>query len=134
MSLPWVTFTDPEIAHVGTTEKEARPRYGKRVRTALWPMARVDRARTEVATDGFIKLIYLKGGRLRGATIASGRAGESIHGWSLALDHGFKVGDLARTLHAYPTYSLANMELASELQMQRALSGATGTVLKWLSR
>lgn len=133
ISVPWVTFTDPEIAHVGMTEEEARARYGRQVKTALKPMAEVDRARTEVATDGFIKLVYSTGGRLRGVTVASAQGGESIQGWGLALDHGLKLGDVARTLNAYPTYSLANMELAADLEMERLLSGASGKVVKWVS-
>ena len=84
--VPWTTFTDPEVAHVGLTEAQAREQFGDAVKTCDWPMARVDRARTEGDTDGFIKLVHKQNGTLLGATIVAARAGEMIHEWIVALD------------------------------------------------
>ncbi|HEV56366.1 MAG TPA: hypothetical protein ENN87_02570 [Phycisphaerales bacterium] len=56
--VPWTTFTDPEVAHVGLTEPQARERFGDAIVTCDWPMARVDRARTDRNTAGFIKLVH----------------------------------------------------------------------------
>jgi len=73
--VPWNTFTDPEVAHVGLTEEQARQRYGDKVQTYQWPMEKSDRAWTDDSTAGFIKLVYKKGGKLLGVTIvaAAGR-------------------------------------------------------------
>ncbi len=133
-ALPWVTFTDPEVAHVGLGEERARARYGAKVQVAMWPMTKVDRARTDMDTNGFVKLVHLKNGTILGATMVAGRAGEAIHEWALAIDHGLRVGALATTVHAYPTYSVATLELAAEAHLDRVFSGATGALLKRLAR
>ncbi len=113
--VPWTTFTEPEVAHVGLTEQQARDRHGHRIEVTNWPMAQVDRALTDGASAGFIKLVHQPNGRLLGATVVSRRAGEMIHEWTLALDQGRKVGDLADSIHVYPTYSMANMQVSSQL-------------------
>jgi len=120
--VPWATFTDPEVAHVGLTEEQARERLGDTVMTCDWPMERVDRAQAEGDTLGFIKLIHKKDGTLLGATIAAGRAGEMIHEWIVALEHGLKVGDLASVIHIYPTYSTASMQAAAEIRVGQWLT------------
>ena len=80
--VPWTTFTDPEVAHIGLTEQQARDRYDQRIEVTNWPMAQVDRALTDGASAGFIKLVHQPNGRLLGATVVSQRAGEMIHEWS----------------------------------------------------
>lgn len=60
--MPWTTFIDPEVAHVRLTEEQARARFGDAVMTCQWPMERVDRARAEGDTTGFIKLVHKKDG------------------------------------------------------------------------
>ena len=70
--VPWTTFTDPEVAHVGLTEDKARERFGDTVMTCDWPMERVDRARAESDTAGFLKLIHKKDGTLLGTTVVCG--------------------------------------------------------------
>jgi len=67
--------------------------------TCDWPMARVDRARTDGDTAGLIKLVHKKDGTLLGATIVAARAGEMIHEWIEALHEGIKVGDLSNAIH-----------------------------------
>jgi pyruvate/2-oxoglutarate dehydrogenase complex dihydrolipoamide dehydrogenase (E3) component len=107
---PWVTFTDPEVAHVGMTEAAAAD-HGARV--AYLPMDEMDRALTANHTDGFIKLLAgprpvlrdAGGGRILGATIVAARAGEMIHEPALAIATGMFTGRLAATTHAYPTWS-----------------------------
>lgn len=110
-AIPWVTFTDPEVARVGIAEAEA-PR-GARV--AWFPMSAFDRAIASGATEGFVKLIVgpravirdLGGGRVLGATIVAARAGEMIHEVALAMRTGMFAGRLAQTVHAYPSWSVA---------------------------
>lgn len=128
--VPWTTFTDPEVAHVGLTEDEARKKFGSAVMTCEWPMEWVDRARTEGDTVGFLKLVHKKDGTLLGATIVAGRAGEMIHEWIVALEHGLKVGDLAQVIHVYPTYSVASMQAAADIRVARLLGGTSGRIIR----
>lgn len=133
-SVPWTTFSDPEVAHVGLTEEQARRSLGDSVMTCEWPMERVDRARADGNTTGFVKLVHKKDGTLLGATIVAGRAGEMIHEWIIALDRGLKVGDLAGVIHVYPTYSTANMLAAVDIRVAQLLGGTSGQVIRGLSR
>ncbi len=132
--VPWTTFTDPEVAHIGLTEAEARKKHGDSVMTCQWSMEHVDRARTDRATVGFIKLVHKKEGTLLGATIVAARAGEMIHEWIVALEHDLKVGDLASDIHVYPTYSTAHMQAAAAVRMRQLLSGTSGRVIRGLAR
>jgi len=119
---PWVTFLDPEVAHVGLTEEAARAAHGS-VRAVTFPIARVDRARIGRHADGFVKLVtarrpllgWLGGGQLVGAQIVGPRAGELIHECALAIQTRMFAGRLAQTMHAYPTMSMAVQQAASQL-------------------
>jgi pyruvate/2-oxoglutarate dehydrogenase complex dihydrolipoamide dehydrogenase (E3) component len=132
--VPWTTFTDPEVAHVGLTEEQARKKFGDTFNTLEWPMERVDRAQAEGDTAGFVKLVHKKDGTLLGATIVAGRAGEMIHEWILALEHNLRVGDLAGVIHVYPTYSTASMQAAAAIRVQQWLSSPSGRVIRHLAR
>ncbi|MEJ2554876.1 MAG: FAD-dependent oxidoreductase [Anaerolineae bacterium] len=131
--VPWTTFTDPEVAHVGLTETQAWEKFGDAIMTCDWPMARVDRARTDGDTAGFIKLVHKKDGTLLGATIVASRAGEMIHEWIVALHEGIKVGDLANAIHVYPSYSAAGQQAAAAIRIDRLLSGTSGRVVRGLA-
>jgi pyruvate/2-oxoglutarate dehydrogenase complex dihydrolipoamide dehydrogenase (E3) component len=119
---PWVTFTDPEIAHVGLTEGEARERR-ERVEVVTYPMRRVDRARIEERPVGFVKLVTarrrvlgrLGGGELVGAQIVGPRAGELIQECALAMQTRCFAGRLTQTIHAYPSEALAVQQAAAQL-------------------
>ena len=110
-TVPWVVFTDPEVAHVGVDEATA-PR-GSRI--AYVPMREVDRARTAAQTRGYVKIIaaprpglgHYGGGRVVGATIVASRAGEMIHEPALALRTKMFTGRLGQLSHAYPSWSVA---------------------------
>ena len=132
--VPWTTFTDPEVAHIGLIETQAREKFGDAIMTCDWPMARVDRARIDGDTAGFIKLVHKQDGTLLGATIVASRAGEMIHEWIVALDRGLKVGDLAGAIHVYPTYSTASMQAAAAIRVEQLLSGTSGRVVRGLAR
>ena len=131
---PWAIFTDPEIAGTGLTEAQAVERFGEQVRVGVWPMERVDRAAAEGDTRGFIKVVYRKNGGILGVTIAGTRAGEMIHEWALAMDRSLKLGDLAQTMHVYPTFSMGNQQVALELRLEGMLAGWPGRVIKKLAR
>ena len=132
--VPWATFTDPEVAHVGLTESQARDRFGDGVMICHWPMTSVDRAVAESDTSGFVKLVHRSNGTVLGATIVAGRAGEMIHEWGLAIDQKLKVGQLAQSIHIYPTYSISTMQIAAKLKVDQVLSGNTGRLVKGLAR
>ena len=100
--VPRVTFTDPEIAHVGASEAEAL-KSARGVRVLRWPYAENDRAQAERRTSGFIKLVTGRRGRILGATIVGAGAGEMINLYALAVAKGLGVGDLAGYVAPYPT-------------------------------
>jgi pyruvate/2-oxoglutarate dehydrogenase complex dihydrolipoamide dehydrogenase (E3) component len=102
-ALPWVTYTDPELAQVGLTEAQARAIHGEGVRISRASFEDNDRALTEGDVRGFIKVVLDRKGRLLGATIVGSQAGELIHGWGLGLSAGIKLGKIASTIAAYPT-------------------------------
>jgi pyruvate/2-oxoglutarate dehydrogenase complex dihydrolipoamide dehydrogenase (E3) component len=132
-SVPWTTFTDPEVAHAGLTETEARNKYRHGdVGVRFVPMERVDRAVTESDTVGFMKVVHRKNGIVLGATVVAERAGEAIHEWALAISNRLKMGDLASTIHVYPTYSIANQQLASAYSVESFLKSKGGKLLKRL--
>ena len=120
-AIPWVVFTDPEVAQVGLTETEAAATHpGARV--AWLPVSEADRAVTTGRTEGFLKIIAGRrrvlgsagGGRVLGATIVAARAGEMIHEIALAMRTRMFTGRLAQTVHAYPTWSLAIQQTAAQ--------------------
>ena len=128
--VPWTTFTDPEVAHVGLGEAQARERFGDEVMTCDWPMAKVDRARAEGDTAGFIKLVHHKDGGLLGATIVAARAGEMLSEWIVALERGLKVDEVGSAIHVYPTYSTVSFQAAAAIRVQRLLSGTSGKIIR----
>jgi pyruvate/2-oxoglutarate dehydrogenase complex dihydrolipoamide dehydrogenase (E3) component len=120
-AIPWVVFTDPEVAQVGLTEAQAAAAHAG-ARVAYLPASEADRAITAGRTQGFVKIIAGRrrvlgtagGGRVLGATIVAARAGEMIHEPALAMRTGMFTGRLAQTVHAYPTWSLAIQQAAAQ--------------------
>ena len=100
--VPRVTFTDPELAHVGLTETQARERHS-RIRVLRWPFHDNDRAQTERATEGHIKVITNSRGTILGATIVGAEAGELISAWTLAVSRRLNIRAMASVVFAYPT-------------------------------
>jgi pyruvate/2-oxoglutarate dehydrogenase complex dihydrolipoamide dehydrogenase (E3) component len=109
--LPRVTFTDPELAHVGLTEQAARDRYG-RINVFRWPLHENDRAQVERTADGFVKATTDKKGRILGASIVGAQAGELIQVWSLAISQGLKITAMTRWVAPYPTLGEVNTRAA----------------------
>ncbi|MBG6162028.1 pyruvate/2-oxoglutarate dehydrogenase complex dihydrolipoamide dehydrogenase (E3) component [Labrenzia sp. EL_195] len=101
--VPWVTFTSPELAHVGMSEAEARAEYGARVKVLTSTYLGNDRAQAEGLTEGRLKLIAGPRGRLLGADIVGAQAGEIINLLSLALSQKMTMKDLAGFIAPYPT-------------------------------
>jgi pyruvate/2-oxoglutarate dehydrogenase complex dihydrolipoamide dehydrogenase (E3) component len=101
-AVPWVTYTEPELAHVGLAEAEARRRY-KNVRILRWPYHENDRAQAERETHGHIKVVTSKRGKILGATIVGVGAGELISTWTLAVSLGLKIRTMTEFIVPYPT-------------------------------
>ncbi len=100
--IPWVTYTDPELAQVGLTEADAMKQHG-RVSVLRWPYAENDRAQTEHKTEGFIKVLAGKRGRILGVSIVGANAGEMINVWALAMTKGLTLRDMTAYVPPYPT-------------------------------
>lgn len=139
-AIPWVTFTSPEVARVGITEAEGVTR---KARVAWLPMAELDRAIVSSETAGFVKLVVgprpllrnLGGGRVLGATVMAARGGEMIAEVVLAMRTAMFPARLALTTCAYPTWSLAVQQAASQLfiEVQGRRAQAAGTTLHELA-
>jgi pyruvate/2-oxoglutarate dehydrogenase complex dihydrolipoamide dehydrogenase (E3) component len=110
-TIPWVTFTDPEVAHVGLTEDAARALYGK-LAILRWPYAENDRAQAERETGGFVKVIASRRGKILGAGIVGAQAGELIQMWSLAMQKGISLKAMQSIVSPYPTLSEMNKRAA----------------------
>lgn len=132
-AVPWVTFTDPELAHVGLSEAEAATRHGE-VRVLRWPFHENDRAQTERATAGMIKVVTTRRGRILGADIVGKSAGELIHPWVLAVANGMKIGKLAGYIAPYPTLGEVGKRAAGSYFMPALFSARTKRLVRFLLR
>jgi pyruvate/2-oxoglutarate dehydrogenase complex dihydrolipoamide dehydrogenase (E3) component len=110
--IPWVTYTDPELAHVGLTEADARKAHGDTIRVLRWPFHDNDRAVAEGKTKGLVKIITLKNGRIIGASIVGQNAGDLIAMWTLAITQKLKVSAIANMVLPYPTLGEAGKRAA----------------------
>jgi pyruvate/2-oxoglutarate dehydrogenase complex dihydrolipoamide dehydrogenase (E3) component len=103
--VPWCTYTDPEVAHVGLGEKEAKQ---KNVEHDLFvvPLEDLDRAVVESEDAGFVKVLTARGSdKILGATMVGPHAGDLLHEFVLAMKAGIGLGTVASTIHAYPTFA-----------------------------
>ena len=128
--VPHTTFTDPEVARVGLNETEARAR-GIAFEFTRYDLAELDRAITDGADRGFVKVLTVPGkDRILGATIVGEHAGELLAEFVLAMKHGLGLNKLLGTIHAYPTFAEANKSVAGEWKRAHAPQ----RVLRWLER
>jgi len=130
--VPWVIFTEPEIAHVGLTEPEARRAHGDGVRVASLPFTAVDRAVISRRPHGLIKVItsgrpllgHAGGGAILGAHIVGPGAGELIHEFVVGMQVRAFAGRLAQAMHAYPSMSVGVQQAVARLfEAGRATAG-----------
>ena len=128
--IPWVTFTHPEVARVGLSEAEAKAR-GIAVEVTRYDLSDLDRAITEGAAHGFVKVLTPPGkDTLLGATIVGEHAGELLAEFTLAMKHGLGLNKILGTLHPYPTWSEAAKYAAGAWKRAHAPQ----TALAWLAR
>ncbi len=137
LSIPWCTYTDPEIAHVGLYERDADER-GIAVDTLTVPLATVDRAILDGETEGFARVHLRRGSdRILGATIVARHAGEMIGEFSLAITNGLGLSAIGRTIHPYPTQAEAIRKLADARNRSRLtpmVKKILGGWLRWRRR
>ncbi len=130
--IPWCTYTDPEVAHVGLDADGARDR-GAEVVTHTVPLDDVDRAVLDSETDGFARLhVERRTGRILGATVVASHAGDLIGEVALAMTAGIPAGMLSRTMHAYPTQAEAWKRLGDAWNRSRLTPGVRDLFERYL--
>lgn len=131
--IPWCTYTDPEIAHVGLYEKEAQER-GFGVSTLTVPLGEIDRAILDGDDEGFARIhAEKKTGRILGATLVASHAGEMIGELSLAITAGLSLATLGKTIHPYPTQAEAWKRLGDAWNRSRLTPRVRGFFERFLS-
>ncbi|HSF92676.1 MAG TPA: FAD-dependent oxidoreductase, partial [Paracoccaceae bacterium] len=126
--IPWATFTDPEIAHVGLSEAAAREKFGDSVEILRMPYENNDRAVATLQTHGLVKVMVYKGKPV-GATIVGAQADELIQTWSLAISSRLKIGDVASMVSPYPTMGELNKRAAGQYYTPRLFENKK---VKWV--
>ena len=133
LTIPWCTYTDPEIAHVGLYEQEARER-GIAFRTFTQELAAVDRAILDGEDEGFVKVLVRPGGdTILGATIVAAHAGDLISELTLAMVGGLGLSTIARTIHPYPTQAEAIKKVGDAYNRARLTPTVKWLFGKWLA-
>lgn len=121
--VPWVTYTDPELGHVGATQKELQEK-GIAYEEYRFPYTKVDRAVTESETTGLIKVYAKKlNGKIYGVDVLGTSAGELISEYGLAMRNGITLRQMADTIHAYPTYGLGARRAADQWYVRKQSAG-----------
>jgi pyruvate/2-oxoglutarate dehydrogenase complex dihydrolipoamide dehydrogenase (E3) component len=128
--LPWTTFTDPEVAHVGHSEATAREE-GIAYEIVRYDLGHLDRAVAESANTGFVKILVQPGkDRILGVTIVAAAAGELLAEFVLAMKHGLGLNKILGTIHSYPTMAEANKYAAGEWKKAHKPE----RLLRWVER
>jgi len=132
-AVPWVTYTDPELAHVGITEADAE-KAGRQVRILRWKFAENDRAQVERRTEGMVKVVTDTKGRILGASIVGLHAGELIQPWILAISQKMKIGAMAGMIAPYPTLAEVNNRIAGSYYTPSLFSDKVRRIVRFLLR
>jgi pyruvate/2-oxoglutarate dehydrogenase complex dihydrolipoamide dehydrogenase (E3) component len=132
LTIPWCTYTDPEVAHVGLYAKQAEDK-GIPVQTFVQPLAEVDRAVLDGDTDGFVKIHVRQGtDRILGATIVAPHAGEMLSEVTLAMVGRLGLKTLARTIHPYPTQAEVLRKVGDAYNRTRLTPFVKSLLTTWL--
>jgi pyruvate/2-oxoglutarate dehydrogenase complex dihydrolipoamide dehydrogenase (E3) component len=133
LTVPWATYTDPELAQVGPTEDAARARFGV-IRVLRSPYRENDRAVATGATKGHIKIVTDRRGHILGATIVGAGAAEAIVAWTLAIDQKLNIEALAGVIVPYPTYAEVGKRAAMTYFTRGLTSPLVRRIIGWLRR
>ena len=131
--IPRITFTEPEIAHVGLSEQEART-AGHKINVLRWPFVENDRAEAERETAGHVKVVTTPGGRVLGATIVGAEASELIHLWSLVVSQRLNVKAVTGAVAPYPTRSEASRRAAYRAYASTPANPTLRKLINFLAR
>ncbi len=133
MIIPWCTYTEPEIAHVGLYEHEAKAK-GWEVETYTFPLAEVDRAILDGEDDGFARIHVRRGtDTLLGATIVAAHAGDLINEFTVLMKAGAGIKVIANTIHPYPTQAEVNKKVVNAWRKAHFTAGARKILSKWFT-
>ncbi|MGK0186662.1 MAG: pyruvate/2-oxoglutarate dehydrogenase complex dihydrolipoamide dehydrogenase (E3) component [Verrucomicrobiales bacterium] len=133
MVIPWATYTEPEIAHVGIYEKDAAEK-GIEIDTFTQELSGVDRAILSGETEGFVRVHVEKGtDKIVGATVVGSNAGDMIGELTLAMTNGLGLGKIANTIHPYPTVAEAIRKVGDLYNKTRLTPRVQGIMSKWLA-
>lgn len=132
--VPWATYTDPELAQVGLDERTARARHGDGIRVLRWAFADNDRAQAERETEGLVKVVTDRRGRVLGAGIAGPHAGDLIQSWCLAIAGRLKVSTLASFVPPYPTLGETAKRAAGSYYTATLFGPRTRALVRFLAR
>lgn len=133
LTIPWCTYTEPEIAHVGLSERDAKDQ-GVAVQEFVQELHEVDRAILDGQAEGFVKMLVKKRtDQIVGATIVANHAGDLISEITLAMVNGIGLGKLSRTIHPYPTQAEAIKKLGDAYNRTRLTPGVKWLLGKWLA-
>lgn len=132
-NVPWVTYTNPELAHVGASEEAARKTCGT-IRVLRWPFAENDRAQAERITEGLVKVVTDGKGRILGADILGPRAGELIQPWALAIAQKLRIGAMANVIAPYPTLGETSKRAAGSYYAPALFGERTRRLVRFLAR
>ena len=130
-ALSWVTYTDPELAHVGMTEVQAKEKHGD-IRVLRHSFAENDRAQAELETDGMAKVITTAKGVIVGASIVGPHAGELLQSWILPIQKKMKIGAVAGLIIPYPTLGEVNKRAAGSYYTPKLFSEKTKKIVRFL--
>jgi pyruvate/2-oxoglutarate dehydrogenase complex dihydrolipoamide dehydrogenase (E3) component len=131
--MPWCTYTDPEIAHVGLYEREATER-GIPVQSFTQPLEEVDRAILDGEGEGFVRVLVTQGtDTILGATIVARHAGEMVPELTLAIAHRVGLGKIASTIHPYPTQAEAIRKVGDAYNRTRLTPRVKRLFERWLA-
>lgn len=132
LTIPWCTYTDPEIAHVGMREGDAAEK-GIELTTLTVPLSDIDRAVLDGEAEGFARVHLRKGtDKILGATIVARHAGEMINEFSLAITNGLGISAIAKTIHPYPTQAEVIKRLGDAYNRTRLTPFVKNLLAGWL--
>ena len=132
-AVPWVTYTDPELAHVGKTIAEAQ-KTEPGAKATTWHLSENDRAQAERATEGFVKVVTSKGGRIIGATIVGRHGGELILPWVMAVQKKMTMRDMTGIIAPYPTLGEISKRAAGAYFAPTLFSERTRGLVRFMQR
>jgi len=132
-AVPWVTYTEPELAHVGMHEDEARKKF-KDLKVLKRPFTENDRAQSELKTEGLIKVVTKKNGQILGASIVGSNSGDLIGTWCLAISQNLKIGAVAGCILPYPTRGEINKQVAGSFYTPMLFSARTRKIVKFIMK